>query len=72
MISGDSGKLTVIEEERRESLSGDSPDLQALEDNLFKEFPLNSISSSNKKVKKKIGSSLLQKSYSSAPHSTVS
>ncbi|XVF47093.1 hypothetical protein PTKIN_Ptkin03bG0081600 [Pterospermum kingtungense] len=74
LISGNLGKLseeklTVIEEERRESLSGDSPDLQALEDNLFKELPLKS--SSKKKVEKKIGSGLLQKSSGSAPRSTV-
>ncbi|XWS71342.1 hypothetical protein CRYUN_Cryun03dG0130000 [Craigia yunnanensis] len=62
-------KLSVIEEERRESLSGDSPDLQALEDKLFKELPLNS--STNKKVEKKIGIGLLQKSSGLAPRSTV-
>ncbi|XWS73753.1 hypothetical protein CRYUN_Cryun02cG0155600 [Craigia yunnanensis] len=74
LINGNVGKLrgeklSLIEEERRESLSGDSPDLQALEDNLFTELPLNS--SSNKKVEKKIGRGLLQKSSGSAPRSTV-
>ncbi|KAK6235356.1 hypothetical protein SCA6_010693 [Theobroma cacao] len=73
LISGDFGnlsgeKLSVIEEERIESLSGDSPDLQALENNLFKELPLNN---SNKNEQKKIGSSLLQKSSGSAPCSAV-
>ncbi|XP_021279293.1 uncharacterized protein LOC110412953 isoform X2 [Herrania umbratica] len=73
LISGDFGnlsgeKLSVIEEERIESLCGDSPDLQALENNLFKELPLNN---SNKNEQKKIGSSLLQKSSGSAPRSAV-
>ncbi|XVF04992.1 hypothetical protein REPUB_Repub05bG0131500 [Reevesia pubescens] len=77
LISGNFGtlseeKFSVIEEEeeRGESLSGDSPDLQALENNLFNELPLNN-NSSNKKVEKKIGSRLLQKSSSPAPPSAV-
>ncbi|OMO77206.1 hypothetical protein COLO4_25271 [Corchorus olitorius] len=74
LISGNFGKLSggtlsVIEEERRESLSSDSIDLQALETNLFKELPLND---STKNEDKKIGSSsLVQKSSGSASRSAV-
>ncbi|OMO71174.1 hypothetical protein CCACVL1_18389 [Corchorus capsularis] len=72
LISGNFGKLSggtlsVIEEERRESLSSDSIDLQVLETNLFKELPLND---SSKNEDKKIGSSsLVQKSSGSASRS---
>ncbi|KAK8661134.1 hypothetical protein V6N13_052033 [Hibiscus sabdariffa] len=66
-LSGE--KLLAIEEEPVESLSIDSPDLQALEDNLFKELPCNN---SNTKVANKIAnSSLRQKSSSSASRSAV-
>ncbi|XVF19524.1 hypothetical protein REPUB_Repub11eG0118200 [Reevesia pubescens] len=65
LISGDfgklkGGKLSVIEEERGELLSGESPALQVLENN-----------NSKKKEEKKIGSSLLHKGSSSAPRSAV-
>ncbi|KAK8995226.1 hypothetical protein V6N11_069669 [Hibiscus sabdariffa] len=66
-LSGE--KLLAIEEEPVESLSIDSPDLQALEDNLFKELPCNN---SNTKVANKIAnSSLRQKSSGSASRSAV-
>ncbi|XWS52728.1 hypothetical protein CRYUN_Cryun11dG0095300 [Craigia yunnanensis] len=72
LISGKFGKLSgeklLVIEEEIESLSGDSQDLQELENNLFKELPLNN---SNKKEEKKIGNSLLPKSSGSAPRSAV-
>ncbi|GMI89053.1 hypothetical protein HRI_002574600 [Hibiscus trionum] len=61
-LSGE--KLLAIEEEPGGSLSSDSPDLQALENNLFKELPCNNI---NTKEANKIAiSSLRQKSSASA------
>ena len=73
LISGNidksSGEKLLVIEEEVESLSGDSQDLQALENNLFKELPLNN---SNKKEEKKIGSSLPPRSSGSTPRSAVS
>ncbi|GMI94680.1 hypothetical protein like AT5G60150 [Hibiscus trionum] len=66
-LSGE--KLLAIEEEPGESLSSGSPDLQAIENNLFKELPCNN---SNTKVASKVAnSSLRQKTSGSASQSVV-
>lgn len=72
IISGDIGKsrgdmLSVIDEDRRESMAGESEDLTALEENLFKELPASTI----KEDRKSAGSSLPKKVASTGVNCNV-
>ncbi|KAJ0084261.1 hypothetical protein Patl1_30785 [Pistacia atlantica] len=72
LISGNIGKsrgemLSVIDEDRRESLVGESEDLTALEENLFKEPPASTI----KEDRKSAGSSLPKKVASAGVNRNV-